>query len=454
MTPLAGLVESGEGLARAVLRQVNEEGFARTVETWLRRLEPVVGADDAFSRERARQLTEAAQRFDQTGGREVAEFVQFAERYVVREAETAAVVRVMTIHKSKGLGFDVVVLPDLEGNSLATRRRDGLAVQRSEDRAVEWVLDMPPKLFHEHDEVLAAHVAEAEADAAYEKLCLFYVAMTRAKRAMYLITKPVGEKSTSANFPRLLTETLGTAGSEGGAQAGAEKCEAVFAEGDENWFGGIRRVDEVVAATDGVKGIAARGQVAGVVRRLARTPSGAKAEVVSGAALFGAAGAGAASFGTAMHKAFAAVEWGGVTNGLLAAWKAAGLGDTVVAEARACVESSGLAGVFTHESGAGLWRERMFEIVLDGAWITGVFDRVVVRCNGTGRVSAATVYDFKTDRVVPGGESDVASRYAGQMAVYRKAAACLAGLPEGRVRCVLVLTALRVTVEVAESGAD
>jgi len=59
----------------------------------------------------------------------------------------------MTIHKSKGLGFDLVLLPDLEGTRL-DYRRDGLAVQKSADRTLEWVLDVPGKLFHMQDEVL------------------------------------------------------------------------------------------------------------------------------------------------------------------------------------------------------------------------------------------------------------------------------------------------------------
>lgn len=454
MTPLAGLLESGEALTRDVLRQVNEDGFARTVETWLRRLEPAVGADDAFSRERARQLTEAAQRFDATGSRDVAEFVQFAERHVVRDAETAAVVRVMTIHKSKGLGFDVVVLPDLEGNSLATRRRDGLAVQRTAERAVDWVLDMPPKLFHEHDEVLAAHVAEAEADAAYEKLCLFYVATTRAKRAMYLITKPVGEKSTSDNFPRLLTETLGAVGCAGTARIGSWECDAVFSEGDEAWFEAITRQDDAEEDASGPEKLVPLAEVVAAERHPARTPSGTKAGMVTGAALFGAASSGAANFGTAVHRAFAAVEWGGVTSELLAAWKAAGLGEPVVAEATACLEARGLAEVFARRPGAEVWRERTFEIVIAGEWITGVFDRVVLVRDAEGRIVEAIVYDFKTDRTTPDEAPQVATRYAGQMGIYRQAAARLAGLPEMRVRCVLVLTALRGAVEVAAGGAD
>jgi uncharacterized protein (TIGR02001 family) len=56
---------------------------------------------------RAWRSASAAQQFDETGSRDVAEFVQFAGRHVVRDAEAAAVVQVMTIHKSKGLGFDV-----------------------------------------------------------------------------------------------------------------------------------------------------------------------------------------------------------------------------------------------------------------------------------------------------------------------------------------------------------
>jgi len=97
----------------------------------------------------------------------------------------------------------LVVLPDLEGTRLAAAR-GGLAVQRADDRSVEWVLELPAKALVERDPVLSAHLAQAEADAAYESLCLLYVAMTRAKRAMYVITEPVGPKSTSRNFPFLL----------------------------------------------------------------------------------------------------------------------------------------------------------------------------------------------------------------------------------------------------------
>ncbi len=461
MTPLAGLLSgesegAREALTRGVSGQVHADGFARTVEAWFRRLEPVQDAEDEFSRERARQLIEAAQAFDATGSRDVAEFVQFAGRHVVRDAETAVGVRVMTVHKSKGLGFDVVVLPDLEGNSLATRRSDGLAVQRSAEREVEWVLDLPPKLFYENDVVLAAHAEEGAADAGYEKLCLFYVAMTRAKRALYLVTKEPSEKSQSDNFPRLLAATLGAAVPTAEGRVGTWSCEAVYAEGDEEWF----KADDnaVVAGGDGKVDLITLGIVpdtAVIERHPSRTPSGEKTGVVAGAALFGEASAGAASFGTALHRALAEVEWwAGVTPELSKAWVAAGLGETVIAEVKACLGAAELAEVFARKDKAEVWRERRFEIVIDGAWITGVFDRVVLERGMNGLVIAVTVYDFKTDRVDTSAVDGLAERYAWQMGIYRRAAARLTGVSEVRVRCVLVSTSQRRLIEATLDGAD
>jgi ATP-dependent helicase/nuclease subunit A len=89
-----------------------------------------------------------------------------------------------------------------------------------------------------------------------------------------------------------------------------------------------------------------------------------------------------------------------------------------------------LAAVWARPAGrAEVWRERAFEAVLDGAWVTGVFDRVVVRRDASGAAAAATVYDFKTDRIAGPGELAAAkARHAPQLEMYRRAAAVLTGL--------------------------
>jgi ATP-dependent helicase/nuclease subunit A len=433
MTPLAAVLAAencatADGLAMRLPVELHAVGFERTVEAWVRKLEPALAADDAFSRERGRQLAAAARLFDETGSRDVAEFVQFVERHTVRDADTAAVVRVMTVHKAKGLGFDVVVLPDLEGTRLAARRR-GLAVQRSRDRTVEWVLDLPSEIFHAQDEVLAAHVAGTEADACYEEFALLYVAMTRAKRAMYLITEPVGT-SQSHNFPRLIQETLGEA----------------WSAGDERWFEAIR------PESDGVVQEAALATTVSppVSRRPARTPSEAKMSEVSGERLFALEDSGGAvRFGRTVHDLLAQVEWGGPDE--LARWTSAWRHEGVAgAEALACLRAPSLAEVWAKPPAtrAEVWRERAFEVILDGAWVTGVFDRVVVGYDQAGAACSAVVYDFKTDRGAGAGPARALARHRGQLELYQRVLAILTGLTEESVSAELVFTetASKVTV--------
>src|SRR5690606_38668497 len=214
MSPLHALLQQDgdaypETVTRRVLGAVQARGFEAWFEDWAARLEDVLPANDRFSRLRLRQLAQAGQAFDATGSRDIDAFLRFLEAQTVREPEGAGVVRVMTIHKSKGLGFDVVVLPDLQGQKLA-QRRSGPAVRKGADRAIDWVLEYPGELVAAHDPVLRDYLREAVAENCYEQLSLLYVALTRAKHATYAVVEPPG-KSVSLNFPRLLTETLGDA---------------------------------------------------------------------------------------------------------------------------------------------------------------------------------------------------------------------------------------------------
>ncbi|MCB1275611.1 UvrD-helicase domain-containing protein, partial [Prosthecobacter sp.] len=210
MTPFREvLVDRMPGhLASEVLRQIFDEGFEAVLRHWLLELEKTGIAIDAFSRRRAEDVALAARLFDQGGSRDADEFLAYARSYTVREPDTHNAVQVMTVHKSKGLTFDCVILPDVGGTKLTEVRR-GIGVKRDHERHVEWVFDLPPSNLVQADEVLAAYRAEREAEAAYEELCKFYVALTRAKHANYIIAAPRGKNSTSNNFIKLLDLTLG-----------------------------------------------------------------------------------------------------------------------------------------------------------------------------------------------------------------------------------------------------
>ena len=440
MTPLAAVLgAAGVGgpdeLTAQILGELHAEGFAATLARWLWALEPHLATADEFSRMRGRQLVEAAREFDEGGRRDVAEFLAWAEGCTLREVDTAGVVRVLTVHKSKGLGFDLVILPDLEGQTMA-QRREGLAVQHTADRAVEWVLELPSRIFHEQDPVLSTLVATQEADAAYEALCKYYVALTRAKRAMYVITDPVGA-STSRNFPKLLEQTLGD----------------TWAEGEGAWFSRLAPAGIKESPPLELAPLAGAGTHK-AVRRPSRRPSDAKPDARR-VELFGREDGSAAAFGTAVHALFATVEWWDEAQ--TATWEAArhqeGAVPAALRAVLVCLNSSKLAEVFARPiTTTEVWRERAFEVILDGVWLTGVFDRVQIERDRTGRATKALVIDYKTDRSGPGaGGGPTEGKHVGQLNLYRQVAAVLTGLPVSRVHCALVMTAGPSLVGVPQS---
>lgn len=384
---------------------------------------------------------EAAALFDGTGSRDVAEFIRFMENHTVRENEADGAVRVMTIHKSKGLGFDMVILPDLEGNRL-DMRREGLAVRKTADRQVEWVYDLPRKAWAERDPVLSDYVTAAEADACYEAFSLLYVAMTRAKRALYLVSKPAG-RSASRNFVRILADTLGE--EPAGIAIGGRTFAGSFEAGDPGWFAGI----QAAGAASAPERIEALGPGGGRRRLEAHRASSGKPGEWRGAQLFDLDGGQAAEFGTLLHRLLAEIapESGLSPQQWAHRWKERGEPVVAIEEAVACLSAGGLAEVWREGKSVEIWRERAFEIVLDGCWLTGVVDRVAVECDAEGRPRCATVYDFKTDAVADeDGKRRATERHRPQMELYRRVVARLAGLSESQVRAALVFTVLRTLV--------
>jgi|UniRef100_UPI00404A944E ATP-dependent helicase/nuclease subunit A len=444
MTPLGNVlaaeqIDTPAHLTDRVLQQIYNEGFEATCHAWWQKLESKLAADDEFSRLRARQFFAAAAQFDTMGGRDAAEFVDFMTRHTVRESDSAAVVRVMTIHKAKGLGFDLVILPDLEGQKL-DQAREGLAVQRTDDHEVEWVLDMPTKDFAMCDDVLASHLREAESAGCYEKLSLLYVAMTRAKRGLYLVMKPPG-KSSSRNFTKLLEETLG--GEEMTVSVGDLSLAGSYGEGDFTWHRQISVAEEPNASGESPRRLDPR-KVKKSSRLIARRPSDAKSGSLPAAMLFAVKpGGSAVDFGRQLHGLLAEVEWADAATVESCRLRWCNEGEAG-RQAMDCLLAPELAGVWSPSEGAGLWRERMFEMVVGDTWVTGVFDRVVIENDVDGRPQRARVYDFKTDDEMSGA----IQRHARQLELYRQATSRLLGIADSRVGCFLVMTRTQRCLEV------
>ncbi|CAN5326222.1 UvrD-helicase domain-containing protein [soil metagenome] len=396
MTPLRVVLgDEVERFRVAALQAVRDLGFYGLVDGWLKELNL---SDNLFAERRAEDFLEAASKFDAAWGGKAGfdDFIAYAQSYSGIETPAAGAVRVLTVHASKGLDFDMVVLPDLEGDSLPSRRDETLHLQMAPEGEIEWAMELPPRKVCQADPVLRQAWDDDVVKDCYENFCFYYVALTRAKRGMYLLTSKLGTESKARDFNRLLHETF-------------LPKEDVMAWGDAAWHEEGVMKNEAVAQPE-IEALAA--EVPEDV--LAMLPSAHEARPIRAAAVL--AGDGTAA-GTAVHRALAGVLW---------------LGEAEPeGNLREFFEAEDVRRIFTKPKYAHwLWIEKAFDVRVDGAWIRGTFDRVVIKLDALGQPESAAIYDFKTGKVV--------EAYREQMGAYRKGLAGLLGIEEGKVTAALV----------------
>ncbi len=409
-------------LTRQVLDDVSRLGLPRALRAYIEALTGI--GTDPFTQTRLDELIRAATQFTEDADAEttLTDFAAFVEAFKTRDVADTSTVKILTIHRSKGLGFDFVLLPIIESTGMDALR-SGEVLFAGDDA---WLLTNPGKQIVQADPVLSAARASDTSEGVFEALCVSYVAMTRAKRALVMLLKPAAASATeSCYFSDHVEAALGAA--------------LPWSEGAADWFEqvapGANASEPAAPATE----VPVARPKRRVIRRV--TPSSAAYHGRAASELFSAQDDLAAQRGTRLHEALSRIAWLD-----LAAPQPADLAkddlDLTVASA-----FRGALTLPPHVT--DLWRERAFELVADDQWISGSFDRVVFfEERGQRR---AEIYDFKSNRL-RSGESEAAfadrlrETYCGQMASYRRALARLSGLPENAIRCTLLLTATRQAV--------
>ena len=141
----------------------------------------------------------------------LSDFAEFLSHKTRRDFAEEGMVRIMTMHQSKGLGFDWVILPFYEPEKMVSERHVGPI----EHSAPDWIMVNPGAASDMSDPVLAKAERVRRQVQVYNSLCLDYVAMTRAKIALTIILNPENAKPPPApeKFSDLVRLVgLGTAG--------------------------------------------------------------------------------------------------------------------------------------------------------------------------------------------------------------------------------------------------
>lgn len=215
-------------LSREIRRSLLERGYGLTIYHWVRELTAFCNSRELT---RLMQLVSLAYQYENQATERAEDFIEMVSVTKV-EDPSAADVRVMNIHQSKGLQFDIVVLPELDGKmsgvvpNIVVGRKTPTAPAEAVFRYI------PTKILP----LLPPHFSDMVQQQNYlndnESLCLLYVAMTRAVHALHMIIAPSRENERT--LPKTHAGILRSALVEG--TLGNPPEQILFEHGDKDWF--------------------------------------------------------------------------------------------------------------------------------------------------------------------------------------------------------------------------
>ncbi len=410
MSPLAAVIRGRFGPEwtdawEGLLEFAQERGYAAMAESLI---EPLWGAMSGFSRSRAADVIGALAEFDATRAATPREAARWLEGLEVPQAPGTAAVQVMTIHKSKGLGFDMVVLPSTDDSQVPDL--GAFRVARGEG---PWVLETPARWVRALVPALAAAEQAWADDQRYEAMCVLYVALTRAKRGLYVLLPETPASRKDAQDWASPANWIARS-------AGSGDPPVIFQCGDPEWWRDVPGRQP-----------AARPEAPALPSAPLPRPRISPSTGDAGSAQ------AALDAGSRIHLAFEAVGWiddgwpelppgpeGRIVRELLE-----------IPEIRRGFERGGRR--------ADLLREQAVEAIIGGKWVSGVIDRLHVFRDPLGFTERIEVIDFKTDDL--SSPAELVARHGEQLALYREAVGqAFGGVP---VACRMLATKLRRWVD-------
>jgi ATP-dependent helicase/nuclease subunit A len=448
-----------ERACRKIRRRLTSKGYAEVVSAFA---EQLIKSVDERERLRLWQLIELAESrsgdIGPSGGLRPSEFVKLVQETQVPDP-ASSLVQVMTVHKSKGLSFDAVVVCDLDQPIWKSPKIMEVHNDPCEPPvhvgmyASEYLDQAMPEYAQMRNEMQGQQVNDA--------LCLLYVAMTRAKHALHMVIPSRTSKNHVKRLDGLLLQIIG----EEQAQE-PDKIIWIAQGSDKNWYRALSsEADHEKPAV--IKPFSMNVlddcdvfQGHGVANS---SPSslegGGKVNVTD---RFNGKTNSGFSWGTVTHYWFEEIEWlDGPTPSietLMASApkeEAALLGEETLFAAAQCfiaaIESNVMKKLLTKPEGnVAVFNEQTFALRVEKGTdfasvslkeltdLQGSIDRLVVFYDEEGIPISADVIDWKTDSFDADELEAKIEHYAPQIASYRLAAAKLLGIEQAVVSTSLV----------------
>jgi ATP-dependent exoDNAse (exonuclease V) beta subunit len=398
-----------EELSAELLADFTRKGMLRKFREVREALKKVPGSWNDFAESRFEDFIKCAAEFEENrdSTMRLSDFIAYLSHKTRRDFAEPGMVRIMTMHQSKGLGFDWVIIPFYEPDKFVSGHHTGPLEHSDPD----WITVNPGPDIAMADPVLARSERERRLVETYNSLCLDYVAMTRAKLALTIILHPQNSKPPAE--PEKFSDLVRLVG--------------LKTAGDPAWYRNVK-------AGGAGASVPARRKVVRKRRLPVKKfrPSESFFTALAADALFSDDFGKAARTGGEVHARYEKIEWAGP-------------------ESAAALPEAFREAFVKPSVDATVWRERPYELFAGGRWESGQFDRVVF--TGRGESRRAVIYDFKTN-AVRAGENDAAfaarmrETYGRQMASYRRALSLLTGIAPESIETRLLLESTGKSVSV------
>lgn len=437
-----GKVAASE-IARSTREALVESGYGPTCEHLARELMAEAPPWDA---RRLEQLVDLAYAFDERAGLRPIDFVDLVRGQRVADP-AASRVKVMTIHASKGLEFDVVVLPEL-ARRINLQPDEYIAQRESEVDAPFLATARPSRRVADAHPRLAAVYADEQRRSTVDALSSLYVAMTRAKHCLEMIVGAPSRKEVGLSHGTIAGEAFGA--QLVGEWQHEESSVLVWEhEASTSEWADASAEDDATEHVVEAPLVLAPGRAQERASVAARRPSGAGERVHGAAELLAEQARGGSRLGTLVHALFEGFTWieDDARTGddlraelLRRAPDVPGLVDAAVDRFRAALAAPGLEPLLRRPEGTTrVLHERTLDVDVtdtDGVAVRwrGAIDRLVLTLD-EGRVVRASIVDFKTD--ARASADDVVRAHGAQLRAYRDAVVSLFSLPARAVDCTI-----------------
>ena len=398
-----------------------------------------------------------------TTGLSLAEWVNRMKHLSQQGISSAGAVQIMTMHKSKGLEFDAVILPYCSKEAVDATKK--LSYFVNDDGTA---LLLPPGSKEELASLSPAFpalTARWQKEQRKEAYNLLYVATTRARHANYIIchgNELFGPESKNSKNEIWKSAARSTAGLIRQAIADIKERPEFIRSFDADqviythpgstpdWYESLGRKDDSVQSETTPAPLPLGPAIPRRKRSNPSTLAKAEDKPTREAEEYGKSPHAdygdltAAEFGTLVHAAWEEIIWYDARHpDWMQKNEPRTAAQSVVYDA---LHQPEIRALFTHRPGQEVYNEQRIEAI-DAAkneWLSGIIDRLVLTTDDAGEVTAAHIIDFKTNQLDP---EALKWEHTAQMKAYRELIEQAFGLPGSAVAVTLLSCPLGVKAQ-------